>query len=169
MVGYPICRNSTGCVDPISFLASLRDPRALGRGDCALSAMVSHSTTSVPGGGPTLYTCPSFVCASSPSVDDLSVAARNPLPELDTAATPGRPSLTPAQQNNLPWPQLTQDDISVMHALCAVSGKGSREQGDEKAGDCFFGNQAKNPFDNSLHCTSEGASGVKARAASGLR
>lgn len=152
MVGYPQC-NGVGprgaCVDPLSFLASLADPRALGRGDCALAAMVSNGTTALPS-GLNIYTCPSLPCEDSSRAGSLSELLRAG-DRWDIGRASTGPAPTPAAQNNLPWPQLTQADIEVMRGFCVMPGAGSRQQGAEK-GDCFFANRAKNPFDNYMRC-----------------
>lgn len=162
MVGYPKCQASGlrgDCFDPVAFIESLLDPRALGRGDCALSAMVSRGTTQLPA-GQALYTCPSLPCEGSQPPDAPGAPGLRPA----TGAASVRPAITlgrmttPAEQNNLPWPQLTQADIGVMRGFCVGADGGSRLQGDE-AGDCLFANQSKNPFDNHLRCVAEGLAG----------
>jgi hypothetical protein len=185
LVGYPPCTPGLAvgdCADPSVLIESLVDPRALGRGDCALAAMISLGaqtvagmsievatggrisprtggplSTSPLGGGFERYVCPSLACSDSGT----TAPSGTPQPtSRPVVPTPGSPSdlgagnrPTPAALG-LPWPDLSDTDIATMAQFCVSPSGSHRLQGNE-LGDCAL-QPPQDPFDRYLQCMVEG-------------
>lgn len=67
LTGLPPCENGLGpdCFDAAALIGSLADPRALGRGGCAIGAMIAHGEADLA--GDPRYTCPMRPCSNQPS------------------------------------------------------------------------------------------------------
>jgi len=118
LIAFPPCAPgavNSSCVDLAVFLRSLRDPRAIGYGDCALAGMVSNQPRSIA--GDLRYACPMDPCSSS----------------VDTSASSGmvgRPGRVAASNISIRdlsglswrWPRLSDGDRVAMASLCRAPG-----------------------------------------------
>ncbi len=128
LIGYPACAGSGPdlCVHPDVLLDSLRDPAALGRGDCALSGMVASGMTSMGGRGDR-YAC-SQDCSDVSGGDAFNRFGGGKLDRGSLGNIRGKHggdfpgSLRNASLgsggNDLPWYGLTSGDFSAMQSEC---------------------------------------------------
>jgi len=135
LIGFPACdaSGSERCIDPDVLIESLRDPLALGLGDCALSAMVARGVVPMGRHGDR-YACP-------PS--DCDAAAASPIPNAGGAGSPrgsagssllsddaaggGNPfsTRTGSAAPDLPWYGIGPSDHATMQLGCGGSGGGT--------------------------------------------
>jgi hypothetical protein len=158
--GIPSCTNGgTGsrCVDLRQFLDSLRDPRALGYGDCAFAWMIADGVQSIAGRN--LYLCPATVCPGTTSKEAGGYAA-----QINGQAL-GQELATPARQQAMSpeglaflqgiWPQLTTQDLNAMESPCLQAGQVAGSALREDCATSLFDKPAASPFDRYERCRSE--------------
>jgi hypothetical protein len=141
LVGFPPCALgavNSSCVDLTVFLRSLRDPRAIGPGDCALAGMVSNQPRLIA--GELRYACPMDPCSSSGDTSSSS----------GMVGRPGRvaaSNIFTRDPSGLSWrwPRLSDGDRSAMASLCRAPGDAL--QGAEDAPQQCDIAKPSNPFD----------------------
>lgn len=140
LVGFPPCapgQLGPDCVDLETFLRSLRDPRALGLGDCALAGMVAKGLESID--GDERYTCPTTSCSESAASGETGDATLEQQEQRTTLSTM--------------WSQLSESDLNAMETLCK-SPSDSLQGAGFSMDNCFadMGGE-QNPFDTYAACT----------------
>ena len=171
LVGFPNCTQGylgPDCVDFETFLNSIRDPRALGLGDCALAGMLSIGTRFLA--GEERYTCPTHTCEEPQSTTPCSsslgsstaVTSGNCGTSELTVATQGDTRLSADERSRLrsTWSRLSESDFDQMGSLCRGSHmdlQGVNFNLDE----CFedLSNANTNPFDTYAACMVEAVGG----------
>jgi hypothetical protein len=158
--GIPSCangRSGSRCVDVRRFLDSLRDPRALGYGDCAFAWMIANGLQ--PMAGQDLYLCPAMVCPDATTKEAEGYAEQvNEQAQGSTLATPVRQqAMSPEGLAFLQgiWPQLTTLDLAAMESPCLKAGQVEGGPLPEDCAASLFDNPSANPFDHYESCISE--------------
>lgn len=120
LLGFPSCAKRSGdarCLDLAVFLRSLRDPRAIGTGYCALASMVATAPSKL--GADSRYACPTSICEGS--------TAGGPATPSDSRGSSGVTAVSSSNAsdpNGLAWrwPRLSEGDRSAMAILCRAAG-----------------------------------------------
>jgi hypothetical protein len=122
LVGFPICASAAirpNCVDLVVFMRSIREPRAIGLGNCALAAMISNQPQLIAGNP--LYACPLRTCiGSTGSSGSATTESMDGGPTQPTSPASVNSSDTVAVSWR--WPHLSEDDIAAMRTLCRAPG-----------------------------------------------
>ena len=149
LVAYPSCVNGVftpQCVDLLTFLKSLEDPRALGMGDCALAGMLNRGPDQLTQG--IRYTCPTQECqgATKPATNGMAPKGAAPAGGLSSG-----------QQQDLKgrWPQLTKTDLTQMGTSMCKGGSADMQGGAIDIGQCLGADAEPNPFEQNAACMVE--------------
>ncbi len=149
LIGFPGCAPGViqpTCVDFALFLRSLRDPRAIGLGDCALAGMISQPPQLL--GVDPRYVCPTRTC-------DAATSAATPAARGSVRSDPMMPAvarMAPAAQSGVDWrwPKLGPDDWSAMNSICRIAG--GANQGPSALPEACEIAKPTNPFDTFDAC-----------------
>lgn len=180
LIGFPECAGSNAelCVNPDVLLASLRDPAALGLGDCALSGMVAGGITSMGGHGDR-YACSQDCSDVSSSTGNTRFGSRfkggsfkrGTFDSFAGSRLGGNGGSSAG--SNMPWHGLTSGDFAAMQSECGGAGGagGGGEGGAQGPGgslggwggmqECMdeFLNQPASPFHAHAQCIIEASGG----------
>lgn len=186
LLGLPLCplANSVpttaaqGCIDLVTFIESLRDPRALGLGDCALASMVTGGTQLLA--GDPRYVCAVTSCEAPKNTSSPNGKGALPTSPLKPSATltdlekldAGHLGLTRGGANSSPWsndvasavratwPGLDPAAQGAMHGVCRATGQDM--QGVDGTFDSCFAmmlDGQRSPFDTYESCVADAAGG----------
>jgi hypothetical protein len=150
LIATPLCiaaSSQAACVDIRVFLRSLRDPRAIGLGDCSLAGMVALGATETVAGP--RYICPSIPCRAEAS-RLIGIQEREAI--LDQLADR--------------WPDLDRSDLLPQSSgtatpICLPSTDTALQGGTLSGGECIDPplRQSKNPWDRYAVCMTQALDG----------